>query len=432
MKKIALISASVVFLTVGGCSGISDSPDENEPVVCPVESVELLRPVYDFDGSRPLNEVAQENVGRANGFAAQLFRTIYNDKSYKDKKGNVCVSPASVFCTFAMMANGDDGQCRDEILEMLGYGKGTEALRELNVYANALLTETSEFDGATQCGFTNSIWHRADIRLLPDFTADIKGILGGMIFPTWIGDKAGMEAINRFVYGQTCGMIYPFLENPLKVDLAFLNTTYFKGAWETAFVNELTEDMEFHGFNGSKTKTPFMKTLENVFDYAEIDGIRCLRLPYKGNRYSMTLLQPLSGKPKDFDTMLQTLDNETIERYEKGLQQRAFILMMPKFETAANGDILECLKEMGIDKTCSQGLDKVSDMALSLSLFRHAVRIIVDEEGTEAGAASLGGLVGSSGTEYRPKEIKIDSPFIYMICDTLSGTVLFMGAITAF
>ena len=432
MKKIAFSAAAAALVIVGGCSGISDSPEEYIPEVCPVENVELLRPAYDFAGSRPLSEVARENVGRANGFAAELFRTIYNDMAYKDRKGNVCISPASVFCTFAMMANGDDGQCRDEILEMLGYGKGNEELRDLNVYANALLTEASVFDGATQCGFTNSIWHHQDISLLPDFTADIKGILGGMIFPTWIGDKDGMEAINRFVYGQTCGMIYPFLENPEPVDLAFLNTTYFKGAWETAFVKELTEDLEFHGLKGSKDKAPFMKTLENGFDYAEIDGIRCMRLPYKGNRYSMTLLQPLSGKAKDFDNMLQTLDSETIERYEKGLQQKAFILMMPKFETEVNGDILRCLKEMGIDKTCSQGLDKVSDMPMPLSLFKHAVKITVDEEGTEAGAASLGGLLGSSGTEYRPKEIKIDSPFIYMIRDTLSGTVLFMGAVTAF
>ena len=87
---------------------------------------------------------------------------------------------------------------------------------------------------------------------------------------------------------------------------------------------------------------------------------------------------------------------------------------------------------MGIEKTCSQGLDKVAGMPLPLVLFQHAVRIIVDEEGTEGGAASLGGMFADSGAEYRPTEIKIDSPFAYMIRDTQSGTVLFMGAVTEF
>ena len=426
MKTIACIAAAAALLLTVGCSDNSDSPDVPKPVICPVDPGELLRPSYDFAGSRPLSEAAEGNVGKANGFAADFFRTVY-----KAKPGNTCVSPASVFCTFAMMANGDDGECRDEILHMLGYSNGTDALHDLNVYANALLKETSAFDGATQCGFTNSIWHRQGIDIFPDFSKDIEGIFGGMIFPIWIGDEAGMEAINRFVYSQTCGMVYPFLESPQPVDLAFLNTTYFKGAWETAFVKDLTEDGEFQNIDGSKSKTPFMKTLENGFYYAETDGVRCLRLPYRSDRYSMTIFQPLEATEKGFGRFLETLDGEAAANYEKGLKEQAFILQMPKFETEINENILGALKEMGIDRTCSQGLDKVADMPLPLMLFRHAVRIIVDEEGTEGGAASLGGMLGSSGAQYTPKKIRIDSPFVYMIRDSLSGTVLFMGAVTA-
>lgn len=431
MKKYAYLAVAATSLLAGGCTDNSDDLKNQDPAICPIELGELQRPTYDFTDTKTLQEVVQDNVGKANGFATNLFRTVY-----KAKPGNICVSPASVFCTFAMMANGDDGECRDEILNMLGYSNGQDALHDLNIYSNALLRETSQFDGTTQCGFTNSIWHRPEVSIFQDFATDMEGIFGSMIFPTWLGDEQGMEAINKFIYDQTRGMIYPFLEKPLDVVLAFLNTTYFKGAWETAFVKDLTKDMDFHNIDGSKTKTPFMKTLENGFDYAETEGIRCLRLPYKGKRYNLTILQPLNGTKTGFTKMLEAFDGDTLERYERYMQRQTFILMMPKFETAINEDILVSLKKMRIDKTCNQGLNRVSDMALSLklSLFLHAVRIIVDEEGTEGGAASLGGMYVTSipGAEYRPSEIKIDSPFAYMIRDTLSGTVLFMGAITDF
>ena len=427
MKKYAYIVVAATYLLAGGCTDNTDDPKNPKPVICPIELGELQRPTYDFADARTLQEVAPDNVGRANGFATNLFRTVY-----KAKPGNICVSPASVFCTFAMMANGDDGDCRDEILNMLGYSNDADALHDLNVYANALLRETSLFDGATQCGFTNSIWHRPGVNIFQDFATDIEAIFGGMIFPTWLGDKQGMEAINKFIYDQTCGMIYPFLENPLEADLAFLNTTYFKGAWETAFVKELTKDNDFHNIDGSKSKVPFMKTFENLFDYTETEGIRCLSLPYKGNRYSLTIFQPLNGTKKEFTKMMEAFDGETLERYEKYMQRQSFSLMMPKFETAINEDILASLKKIGIDKTCSQGLNKVTDMPLPLVLFQHAVRIIIDEEGTEGGAASLGGVFTTSGPAYRPTEVKIDSPFIYMIRDTQAGTVLFMGAVTEF
>ncbi|MDE6631877.1 MAG: hypothetical protein K2K23_02655, partial [Muribaculaceae bacterium] len=155
-------------------------------------------------------------------------------------------------------------------------------------------------------------------------------------------------------------------------------------------------------------------------------------LPYKGDRYNMTILQPLAGAEKEFHRFLETLDDEAIANYENAMHLQAFILQMPKFETTINENILGSLIEMGIEKTCNIGLDKVADMTLPLALFQHAVKIIVDEEGTEGGAASLGGMYGTSGPEYRQTEVKIDSPFIYMIRDTQSGTVLFMGAITDF
>ena len=167
-----------------------------QPAICPVEPGELVIPSFDWIGFRPLLEVAQENAGKANSFATNLFRTVY-----KDNPGNTCVSPASVFCTFAMMANGDDGECRDEMLNMLGYNAGADALHDLNIYTNALLKETSQFDGATQCGFTNSIWHHPSVNVFPDFASDIERIFGGMILARRISPGESICCRHRGIPG---------------------------------------------------------------------------------------------------------------------------------------------------------------------------------------------------------------------------------------
>lgn len=426
MKKSIIAGISTVCLLTAACSQTEDMP--KEPVICPVEPGELVIPSFDWSGARSLKEVAHGNVGKANTFATNLLRTIY-----KAKLGNTCVSPASVFCTFAMMANGDDGECRDEILNMLGYGDGPDALNDLNVYANALLKETSQFDGDTQCGFTNSIWHHPNVNVLPGFASDIEGIFGGMIFPTWLGDDSGMATINQFVCDQTRGMIPRFLQEPLEVRLAFLNTTYFKGSWKTSFDKELTADKEFRDIRGSRTRIPFMTTRENLLRYSEINGTRAVSLPYDGDRYNMIIFQPLTDTRDAFENFLNAIDDETILEYETAMQQKMVILTMPKFDTESNADILPQLQEMGIDRTCRQGLYGVADEQLCLCVFQHAVKITVDEEGTEGGAASLGGMMNSADPwTPKPTTVSIDSPFIYFIRDNISGTVLFMGAVTSF
>lgn len=112
-------------------------------------------------------------------------------------------------------------------------------------------------------------------------------------------------------------------------------------------------------------------------------------------------------------------------------------LRLPKYETELNLDIIDFLKMMGLNKTCRPGLLKAAVRGpVELVMFRHAVKIIVDEEGTEGGAASLAGFVYTSATPNpepeKPISINFDNPFIYFIRDTISDTVLFMGVITSF
>lgn len=418
MKKTAFTGIAILCLIASSCSRMEDIPDP-DPVIC-------ICPTYSWKDAVPLKEIAPQNVSKSNEFATSLFKTVF-----ADKKENICISPASVFLTFAMMANGDDGAARDELLGILGYESGPEALHQLNLYSNALLTEVPDFNGTTQCGFTNSLWHHPNFNLLPSFTIDMGEIFAAYDFPIWLGEETGRTALNEFVETQTRGMIKEFLKNPVEIDLGILNTTYFKGTWKQKFEEKYTSKGSFHNANGTVSKPLFMTLTDNMA-CTQYTDVTAVRLPYAGDRYMMTIIQP--EKPEDFNDMIESLDSKKIDDICYHLYPHQVELQLPKFETEINLNIIDYLKEMGLDKTCNPGIQNAAmGGPIALGVFQHAAKIIVNEEGTEGGAASMGGFFATALPEpEKPINIKFDHPFLYIISDNISGTVLFMGAITSF
>lgn len=425
MKKLILAGiACMITLMAGGCSDLSEDKENNRFIIDPVDGhgpckVELQWPDY------PLSAIGKDNASKTNEFATLLLKTIATTN-----QGNTSISPASIFCTLAMMANGDDGECRDEILRLLGYGDGPNELLELNKYCNALLAEATNFNGDTQCGFTNSLWHKTDFPLLPSFTDDLKKIFGAAKYPIWLGDEAGRWAVNEFVEVNTKGMITEFLKQPLYVDLGILNTTYFKGIWKQKFDKKNTKHAAFHNVDGSISKVPFM-TLTDYIAHADADGIKAVRLPYAGDRYMMTLIQP--DETVGIENLVESFSKSTIDDITSYFHPDQVELRLPKFEDELNMNVIESLKRLGLTSTCKKGLQKVSDDSLVLTDFIHAVKIKVDEEGTEGGAATMAGFLTAvtTGDNQQAILIEFDHPFIYLISDNISGTILFTGIINS-
>ncbi len=416
MKK-SIIAGIACLSLLSACSNEADIPEYNEIKSNPVKTIWP---------DCPLKVIGESNALRANEFATDLFKKVY-----ADSQGNACVSPASVFLTFAMMANGDEVESRDEILDILGYGDGPDALHELNVYSNALLAEVPDLNGDTQCGFTNSLWHSPDFKLLPSFVNDLKEIFGASDVNIWLGDDTGRIALNQFVEDNTRGMIKDFLKKPQQIDLGILNTTYFKGTWKQKFDEKHTEKDKFQNIDGSFTKTNFM-TLTDMMAYSYVDDMTAIMLPYAGDRFMMTLLMPDEGI--EFYDFILSLDSDKICKISSSFRPGRVNLRLPKFEQESNNNIIDILSKMGLNKTRFPGLLNAASTPIELHSFQHAVKIIVNEKGTEGGAASLGGFVATSvpNIDAMPIEpISFDRPFIYMIRDSISGTVLFMGAITS-
>ena len=417
MKK-TIIAGIACLSLLSACSNEADLADYNDIKTNPVKAIWP---------DRPLKSIGESNALKANEFATEIFK-----KAYAKKQGNTCISPGSVFLTLAMTANGDDGESRDEILNILGYTTGEDGLLELNAYCNALLVEATDFNGDTQCGFTNSLWHSPDFNLLPSFTDNLQDIFGAVDVDIWLGDESGRTALNKFVEENTRGMIKDFLKTPLQVDLGILNTTYFKGTWKQKFDKKHTYNGKFQNTDGSTSNTSFM-TLTDIMAYSYSEDATAVSLPYAGDRYTMTLIMPDSDI--DFHDMIRNLDGKEFNAISTRLRSGKVELKLPKFEHESNSNIIRILQEMGLDHTCFPGIMNAADDPLELSVFQHAVKITVDEKGTEGGASSLGGFFATSvpNPEAMPIEpISFDRPFIYIIRDNISGTVLFMGAVTSF
>ena len=411
MKKLICTGIALMSLLATGCS--SDAPEK--PVPEPTVNPEI-RPEWK---GRPLSEVAPYNVGKANGFAINLFRTVFADND-----ANLCISPASVFMDLAMLANGDSGEGRDEITRMLGYGPGEEALEELNVFCNALLTEVPRTADASCFTITNSLWHGPDVKINPAFSAILSDAYSASVFPVSPRDEAGRKAVNSFVDEHTAGLIPEFLKQPLQASVMLLNTVWFKGCWENPFNEQFTRSGAFTNLDGSVGEADFM-FMEDMMDYCEIDNLRAVRLPYKGDRFTMTVMLPAKGS--DFHDMLRSMTPETFTKINEGLSKKEICLYLPRFEGELNVELIDALMSMGLRHGCDIGYDSISDELYPLVFFKHAVKIIVDEKGTEAAAASAAGMENSV-----PPMMRCNSPFMYVIRDTLSDTVLFMGAVTNF
>ncbi|MDE7160174.1 MAG: hypothetical protein K2O24_04945 [Muribaculaceae bacterium] len=411
MKKCICLGIALMSLFATGCS--SDAPEN--PVPEPTVKPEI-RPEWK---GRPLSEVAPRNVGKANGFAINLFKTLFEDNS-----SNLCISPASVFMNLAMLANGDSGEGRDEITRMLGYGTGEEALEDLNIYCNALLTEVPRTQDATGFTISNSLWHDPEVQINPSFSWILSDAYSASVFPVSLRTESGMRALNDFVGGKTAGLIPEFLKQPLQCSVTLLNTVWFKGCWEKPFDERFTLPGTFTNLDGSPSEADFM-SMEDVMDYAEVGNIRAVRLPYKGDRFTMTVMLPSAGS--DFRTMLHSLTPETFTKINEELSMQNIYLALPRFEGELSIELLDALESMGLHHGTSTGYNSISDALYPLVFFKHAVKIIVDEKGTEAAAASAAGMENG----VTPVMI-CNSPFMYVIRDNLSDTVLFMGAVTGF
>jgi serpin B len=291
-------------------------------------------------------------------------------------------------------------------------------------------------EGKDEEGFrlniVNAIWGQQDYRFLPEFLDVLAENYGaGLRVLDFVNSpEESRITINDWVSEQTEGRIEDLIPEGV-IDtltrLVLTNAIYFNAAWQFPFNEDATADGPFYLLNGGEVSVPMMKQTESL-GYAEGHDYQAVELLYDGRELSMIILLPGDGQ---FETFESTMDYRMIKDIISDLEKQQVSLTMPRFEFESEFSLKQALTTMGMPVAFSTDAD-FSGMTGNRDLFiddvLHKAFVSVDEAGTEAAAATAV-VMTLTAVPGPPVEVTVDRPFIFLIRDIETGTVLFMGRV---
>lgn len=371
----------------------------------------------------PRDPTPQEaSVLRAgNGFTFRLFERL----AVAEPDSNVFISPLSVSMALGMALNGAEEETYDAMARTLGLARLT--LEEINASYRGLIDLLLDLDPRVETNVANSIWIRDGFPVEEAFLETNRTTFDAEAARLAFGSPEAARAINDWVSRETRGRIPTIVDQiPPNYVLYLINAVYFKGLWSYPFDPRLTRDQPFHLRDGSTRSVPLM-TRDSTYLYAEVDGWKAVQLAYGGGAFAMTLLLPAEARP--LESALAELDAEAWQGIIDGLQPSRVLLEIPRFELEYEKTLNDVLADLGMAIAFTPGADfgKISRGAgLWIDEVKHKTFVRVDEEGTEAAAATSVGMVTSM-----PPSFRADRPFVYVIRERFSGAILFIGQFVA-
>jgi serpin B len=237
------------------------------------------------------------------------------------------------------------------------------------------------------------------------------------------------KKINDWVSTNTEGLI-PELLAPGTISsdtrLALVNTLYFNAAWKNPFAKEKTGPGNFTLPDGSTARVEMMAGEDLELSYGKLDDVEVFALPYQGDEVSMVLLMPAAGKLAALEAQL---DGARLRALLAAATPRTAAVRMPKFEASTQADLSDILKALGLGVAFSGDADfsgMTSEGGLAITSVVHQAVVKTDEAGTEAAAATAV-VVGRTSL---PEYLEVNRPFVFVIRDTATGAVLFMGRLS--
>ena len=364
-----------------------------------------------------------------NTFALNLYGTL------SDGEGNLFFSPFSISQALAMTLAGARGETERQMMEVLHYELPQSALhpsfnaldRELASRGRGLQVEENQF---FELNIANAIWGQQGYEFLPDFLDVLAENYGAGLRPV---DFAGAPEesrarINDWVSEETQDKIrdlLPFGAVDSNTRLVLTNAIYFNASWQWPFDKQLTRELPFHLAGGSVVEVPMMtETSRDFYGYFKGNGYQAVDVPYSSGEMSMTILLPAEGTFGEFE---DSLSAQALKRIFDDIEIGHISLTMPLFELESEFSLDKTLAEMGMPDAFGAEADfsgMTGTRELWVSKVVHKAFVSVDEEGTEAAAATAAVLLESG-----PTLVTVDRPFIFLIRDRATGAVLFLGRV---
>ena len=410
MKPLHRPALAFALAVSSGCSTIVDPvPSATQPVA----TIDKL--------PRSLTAGEQKIVSASNDFSFSLFRQL----SLAQKDTNVFASPLSASMALGMAMNGASGATFDQMRSSLAFGSATEA--EINASYSSLITLLRELDPTVDFRIANSVWYRTGFPFMQSFLDLTKAAFDAQVTGLDFANPASVGTINAWVSAATGGKIPTIIDKIDSDHVMFLiNAIYFKGSWRERFDAARTRDAPFHGVGGDRTVKMMHRhgkmRFQSTADFSAVD------LPYGNSAYTMSVLLPHVGK--SVETLAASLQGGAWTTWMSQFNDVTIDLALPRFKLEWERVMNSDLKALGMrDAFVPNGADfsRMSSRGkeLYISIVKQKTYVDVNEEGTEAAAVTN---VGVSTVSLGPQMI-VDRPFIFVIRERLTGTIVFVGKI---
>jgi serpin B len=364
-------------------------------------------------------------------FALDLYRQVSDAADLQGK--NLFYSPLSIYLAFAMTYAGASGTTADQMADTFGF----DAAQGLHPALN-LLDQRLSGNKDFQLAIANSLWGQDGFAFRQPYLEELARSYGAGLrlvdFVEAANREAARLAINGWVEEQTNDRIKDLVPQGVLTELTRLvlaNAIYFKADWRFSFPKGSTADRPFTLNDGTVVQVPSMHRGNTPLRYADLTEYEAVELPYDGTDISMLVLLPRKGK---LEAVEDWLDPQSLIGTVNGLEPRTVSVTMPKFEFTVDLALKVHLQAMGITAPFDPGQADFSGIAdpakepLYIQDALHKAFVKVDEEGTEAAAATAI-IIGTTSMPVDVVELVIDRPFVFLIRDAATGTVLFAGRV---
>ena len=369
-------------------------------------------------------------VAGNNAFAFDLYQAL------RGEGGNMFFSPYSISEALAMTYAGAKGQTEADMADALHFTLFQDKLHPAFNWLDLELANRGEgAEGKDGKGFrlriANALWGQKDYKFLSPFLDTLAINYGaGLRTVDYINNaEKSRVTINDWVAENTEDRIKDLIPQGIinsYTRLVLTNAIYFNAAWLNPFKEENTKDGTFYRLDGSTVTIPMMKQGESM-RYAEGDNYQAVELQYDGRELSMIIIKPREGEFEEFE---KSFDDTVLQNIVRQLGVHDVTLTMPKFKYESSFGLKEALGALGMGIAFTEnadfsGMNGKRDLLIQDVL--HKAFVSVDEAGTEAAAATAV-IVGTTSMP-EPAEMQVNSPFIYLIRDNATGTLLFVGRV---
>lgn len=431
-----LLSAMVIITSCGGDTELIPEPEfvtnisgDNPEQANSDNQKKHEHVIYMLPETRSITLTSEQKqmVECGNKFAYSLFQATSSDEKQKGK--SLLMSPLSLMYDLGMLNDGAAGDTEAEISSLFGVPADSKAA--INGFCQALLKQAPLTDPSVTLRTANIVATAYDIQTAQQYRDDMLQYYAAETASLDFTQPEALLFLNDWCNEKTQGMIPKILDTlDPATRMVLMNAVYFKATWTSKFDGADTRNETFIGEDGQTSIVPMMHRKAFAL-YAPGDSYSVLCLPYgSGTQWQMMVLLPNEGTT--VDDIVSSLTTTPWEKQWQNYRGSYKVdIKMPRFSAASDIELNDILARMGTPLMFSSAADfspmTANGEHLHVSLLKQKAAMEVNEEGTTASSVTAAAMSMSANLVAMEADFHANRPFVYIIRETSSGAVFFIG-----